>query len=96
MKLRPNEVNLVGQWEYINEEVTADSTSRRIAWLIEVQLVRLASDASGWDTLYRDPADGRLWELTYPDSGAHGGGSPRLTYIDSVTALRKYGYSGTT
>ena len=27
-------------------------------------LKKLGHDRSGWDTLYRDPASGKLWEVT--------------------------------
>jgi hypothetical protein len=54
-------------------------------------LRRLGSDPSGWDTLYRDPNDGRLWELTFPDSDSEGGGPPRLACLDVDAAREKYG-----
>jgi hypothetical protein len=71
--------------------VEADSTARRIEFLIKDLLHQLANDASGWDVLYRDPNDGRLWELTYPKSGWQGGGPPRLTCITADAAREKYG-----
>jgi hypothetical protein len=37
-------------------------------------LKKLGHDQSSWDTLYRDPATGKLWEVTYPESQRHGGG----------------------
>ena len=44
-----------------------------------------------WSVLFRDPGDGRLWELTYPESGSQGGGPPRLTCIDADVARKKFG-----
>jgi hypothetical protein len=38
------------------------------------KLEKLGHDPSGWDTLYRDPATGALWEVIYPQSYMHGGG----------------------
>src|SRR5262245_47029775 len=92
MNLQPHESDLVGRWELKDGKMVANATSRRIEWLIENQLAELGSDASGWDVLYRDPSDGRLWELTYPQSDSHGGGPPRLTCIDSGEVQRKYGH----
>jgi len=41
--------------------------------------------------LYRDPQDGRSWELTYPHSDWHGGEPPDLRHISSGEAASKYG-----
>jgi hypothetical protein len=45
---------------------------------------------SAWETLYRDPNDGRYWERTYPHSDWHGGGPPCLTKITFDAAKEKY------
>jgi Immunity protein 27 len=66
-------------------------TAQRIQWLIENRLQHLATDSSGWESLYRDPHDGRLWERTYPDSERHGGGPPRLHTLSRDDAASKYG-----
>jgi hypothetical protein len=48
--------------------------------------------SGGWDVLYRDPRDGRFWELTYPHGDVQGGGPPRL-HLLSVEELRgKYSF----
>jgi hypothetical protein len=91
MKLGPDERDLRGKWELRGQQALGDATSRRIKWLINTQLVELGADPTGWDVLYRDPGDGRLWELTYPQSDSHGGGPPRLTNIDPTSATKKYG-----
>ena len=91
MKLTPSETDLIGEWKRVGSVVEADSTARRINSLIKDQLTELATDKTGWDVLYEDPSDGRLWELTYPHSDWHGGGPPRLTLVDAATAREKYG-----
>jgi hypothetical protein len=83
---------LVGHWRLANGEIVVDATCKRIARLIEYQLTTLGTDPTGWDTLFRDPADGRYWELIYPESDSDGGGPPRLTCIDEIDAKRKYGF----
>jgi len=82
---------MVGTWQVSEGEVKADPVSRRIQTLIDGYLVKLGADASGWDPLYADPADGRLWHLSYPQSSEHGGGSPKLEVVDIETAKRKFG-----
>jgi hypothetical protein len=72
-------------------KISGAAASRRIHYLVTHRLVRLGTDASGWETLYRDPQDGRLWEHTYPQSGMHGGGPPALHVISPQAAAAKYG-----
>lgn len=91
MKLTPQDTDLVGQWLMKKDAIVADPACARIEWLIANQLVLLGADASGWDELYRDPDDGRLWELTWPQSEMQGGGPPRLTCITIEAARSKYG-----
>jgi hypothetical protein len=88
--LRSDESDLTGHWLDTADRLVGDEVCARIEWLTRERLERVASDASGWDTLYRDPRDGRLWEHTYPDSHLHGGGPPRLTVLASELAAAKY------
>jgi len=88
--LRPDEEDLVGSWLDLGGRIEGDAVTDRIDALIRTHLTRLASSADGWDILYRDPIDGRLWELTYPHGGWHGGGPPRLRRIDIAEADEKY------
>jgi hypothetical protein len=91
-QLEPSESDLIGHWVVSQSgNVEGDDTTRRIRWLVSRELTRLATDASGWDVLFRDPRDGRLWELTYPESERHGGGPPRLTVVAPEEAITKYG-----
>ena len=88
--LDPTETELNGQWRVGSTGGHEDAVSGRIEWLIGERLVRLATDTSGWNTLYRDPRDGRLWELSYPESGLHGGGPPTLKVVSPEDARSKY------
>ena len=89
--LASNEISLLGTWQEKRDRIVANPTCKRIEWLIVNHLVQISSDSSGWDDLYRDPDDGRLWELTWPQSEMHGGGPPRLTCIPVDAARAKYG-----
>lgn len=55
-----------------------------------VRLTKLATDASGWLSLYRYPESGELWELSYPQSEMHGGGPRRLATIGETDAKARY------
>jgi hypothetical protein len=89
--LQGNETELRGELLTTGAEVRSNHACRRIAWLLAHQLNRVAADESGEDTLYRDPRDGRLWELTYPESPSHTGGPPTLTLAMPASASAKYG-----
>jgi hypothetical protein len=88
--LRPEESQLVGAWTSSGEVVAPDATALRIEKLVSSYLHYVTSDATGWDKLYLDLADSRLWELTYPQSHLHGGGPPMLSLIPAGEASRKY------
>jgi hypothetical protein len=93
-ELAPEEVDLRGDW-LVQEDrsVVGDATEQRIEWLTTQKFERIANDSSGWDTLYRDPRDDRLWELTYPRSEMHGGGPRRLHVISRDEAAAKYSHA---
>jgi hypothetical protein len=50
----------------------------------------VAASLDGWCKIYRDPLDGRLWEQTFPQSGSHGGGPPRLEVVNPDTLRLRY------
>ena len=89
--LSPDETVIEGHWVYGDGPPRADENCRRIEWLLECCLERLAMDSSGWETLYRDQNDRRLWELTYLQSWMHGGGPPTLRLLTTDQAREKYG-----
>jgi Immunity protein 27 len=89
--LAPDEDDLRGSWVEVGAQVQADPVCDRVQWLVTSRLQRVATDPSGWNTLYRDPRDGRLWELTYQRSEMHGGGPPTLTVVTKDEARRRYG-----
>jgi hypothetical protein len=42
------------------------------------RLRKVRVDPGNWTIEYEDPETGERWLMDYPDSGAQGGGSPRL------------------
>jgi hypothetical protein len=92
MNLKPHETDLVGGWAFDGKRVSADLIESRIKDLIQHNLEKIAvsAESGGWETLYRDPSDGRFWELTYSLSEMHGGGPMRLKNITVVDAVSKY------
>jgi len=91
MRLRPEESDLAGAWLVEGDRVIADEVCQRIEILVEGRLQLIGSADGGWSRLYLDPADGRYWELTYPQSEMHGGGPPQLAHISADAAKIKYG-----
>ena len=86
-----DEKELVGQWLMKGPKIVGDATCARIESLIAGYLVSLGADESGWDSLYRDPETGNLWELTWPQSNLHSGGPPRLALVRADDVRSKYG-----
>jgi hypothetical protein len=91
MTIDPSETRLTGKWIFGGTGLKADETCHRIEQLVNGHLVKLGTDWSGWDTLYRDPSDGRLWERIYPQGHLHGGGPPQLQLLTPEEAVKKYG-----
>ena len=91
MKIVSTETLLTGRWLPVQDRVVADETCKRIIDLTTGHLILLGRYVSLWDALYRDPDDGRLWELTYPQSWMQGGGAPQLRCLTKEEANKKYG-----
>lgn len=89
--LQPEEKRLDGQWNVVDGLMVGDAVCDRIMKLVTKHLERIGTDASGWDTLYRDPQDGRYWELVYLHSEMHGGGPPSLFQVEKNAVMAKYG-----
>ena len=91
-RLDIDEVRLEAGWDCRPDgSLRPDSVWQRIDWLVAEILVRVGATDDGWTVLFEDPHDGRRWELSYPNSAAHGGGAPVLQVIDSEVAARRYG-----
>jgi Immunity protein 27 len=90
--LRPDETEVVGIWKTADGHTTKDQDAQRIEVLVREHLKPIAVSSSGWEKLFQDPADGRFWELTYPDSNLHGGGPPKLAAVIEEEARRKYAF----
>ncbi|MEO6526696.1 MAG: Imm27 family immunity protein [Gemmatimonadaceae bacterium] len=90
-ELGPDERQLTGAWDDTGEDVLGDEVDQRIFWLARHRLTPRASINGGWDQLFVDPRDGRLWELTFPLGSLFGGGPRRLTHLSLEEASAKYG-----
>ena len=64
--------------------------ANRINELTQTYLTWVSVSENGWEKLYRDPVDLRLWELTYPQSEMRGGGPPMLRLLSLEEAQKKY------
>lgn len=89
-QILPSETVIVGEWTAHQGSVKANDAALRIEKLINGYLHEVAVSDDGWSRLFRDPSDGRLWELTYPDGSAHGGGAPRLTQVEEEEVAKRY------
>ena len=84
------EEKLVGNWVMKDGSMIQDDVCERIQWLTTSYFEEVEVNGDSWSALYKDPADGSYWELTYPKSNMHGGGSPQLSRIVVEEAKKKY------
>ncbi len=84
------ETAIVGRWVMIDGQIEGDIACKRIERLTEIYLEKLGTDRTGWETLFRDSADGRYWERTYSQSESHGGGPQALRVLSDAQARERY------
>ena len=48
----------------------------------KTNLEKIATDESGWETLFFNKKSRKYFEKTYPNSEFHGGGKPELKEIE--------------
>ena len=58
---------------------------------ISLNLVKVAIDQSGWNTLYLNTIINQYWVLTYPNSEMHSGGQPQLQQVTELVAKKESG-----
>ena len=90
INLLKDKTKIVGKRVYLNGSVVKDENTKQIESLIKDYLKTIATDESGWDTLYQNPDDNKFWELTYLQSELHGGGPPCLSILSEEEARKKY------
>lgn len=92
--LRPDENLIVGKWILFKDRILGDPSEQRIGALVNDVLEYCADhpEQGGWRRLYRDPGDGRLWELSRPRIEMTGGGPRALRVIVPERALEVYGW----
>jgi hypothetical protein len=89
--IKPDEYEIVGGWIKSGDRIVGDKACERVHRFTEDgYLAKLGTDSSGWETLFRDPNDGRYWERTYPHSEMHGGGPPALLNLTETQARDRY------
>ena len=62
----------------------------KVSEFLESNCIEVATDDSGWETLYEDEDSKEYWVRTFPDSQLHGGGFPILTQLSKQEAKKKF------
>ena len=88
--LNEHESEIEGKLFSNGSEVEFDEKCKRIEWLTSSVLNKVSVNSDGWETLFRDPKDKRLWVLYYPQSELHGGGPPSLCLVSKEEAELKF------
>ncbi|TYP00158.1 immunity protein 27 of polymorphic toxin system [Geothermobacter ehrlichii] len=89
-RLKENDRILTGLWLDLGSRMEKDATWQRILWLTSDYLQPVAQDDERRTILYRDPADGRYWELLFPRPELPEGGPPTLRVLDEEAAREGY------
>ncbi len=66
------------------------SGSEAVASFINLNLVKITSDNTGWETLYFNKATKQYWVQSYQNSESHGGGQPQLQQVSELVAKKKF------
>lgn len=90
--IREEEVEIVGNWIEVDGRVVGDDACKRVQILTQDYLEKIGQspESGGWETLFRDPKDGRFWVQTYPQSEMHGGGPASLTCLAADEAKKRF------
>ena len=87
----PDEVRLTSRRYPMDGCMALDDTGKRMERLMQHYLVRLGAGPKDRGVLFRDPKDGRFWELLSPAAEPHGFTLPELVCLAPVQAREKYG-----
>ncbi len=88
--ISPDEFEIVGGFTQENGKLVPKKSSYRIVALCDNLLEKIISSEVHYSILYRDPNDGRYWELIFTEPEFHGGGTRKLTFISDNEAKVKY------
>lgn len=90
--IRADETEITGKWITVGGRVFGDDTCERINFLTGgyLEKIGVSEKGGGWETLFRDRQDGRLWMRTYPQSEMHGGGPPILVWLTDDKAKARF------
>lgn len=91
--IQSDEQKIIGSWTVVDTGIKADQNCERIEFLVSNFLNKITTDESGWDTLYQNPEDGKLWVLFYPDNHLHDGGPPSLKLISNSEAQSRFSFA---
>ncbi|MEH6347469.1 MAG: Imm27 family immunity protein [Bermanella sp.] len=56
-------------------------TGSQAITFLEKNCIKVTTDESGWEILYKEKSSNKYWELTYPNSEMHGGGEPLVSPV---------------
>jgi len=68
------------------------SGTEKVRNFISIHCVKIATDETGWDTLYQNKENNEYWIRTYPNSEVQGGGHPELKLVSDELAKKNAWY----
>ncbi|MEK7854569.1 MAG: Imm27 family immunity protein [Acidobacteriota bacterium] len=90
--IRADESEIVGSWVAVDRHVVGDDLCKRIELLTKefLEEIGISGEGGAWETLYRDPQDGRFWVRIYPQGDMHGGGPASLICLSEEEAKARF------
>lgn len=90
-EIHADEVEIRGLWFADGGRMTSDDACKRVQRLTAEYLQEVARAKRGWEKLYRDPVDGRYWEISYPFGGGQAAGPATLRCVELAAVQERYG-----
>ena len=76
LELKRHEREIIGHHFLYKGKMVADDQAVRVLRLTNEYLEYITDDETGWNTLYRDPNDGRYWEKSISKANTMAEGQP--------------------
>jgi hypothetical protein len=72
------------------KQIMNQFTGSQAISFLETNCIKITTDESGWEVLYKEKPSNKYWVLTYPNSEVHGGGEPLVSPLPNEEVKLKF------